>query len=94
MKNKNKKGEKMTTQVKSTSEKMKMDNGDYHYFNSKVVLINNVKFPKAFDCYVDVSEKEAIKLAKMEKNEVGEYSTDMDSKSRVKRQYKINKESA
>jgi len=30
----------------------------------------------------------------MEKNEVGEYSTDMDSKSRVKRQYKINKESA
>jgi len=84
----------MTTQVKSTSEKMKMDNGDYHYFNSKVVLINDVKFPKAFDCYVNVTEKQAIKLANMEKNEVGEYQTGMDSKSRIERDYKINKESA
>ena len=57
---------KMQIQVKSTSEKMKMDNGDYHYFNSKVVLINDVKFPKAFDCYVNVTEKQAIKLAKKE----------------------------
>tara|TARA_R110000868_G_scaffold318348_1_gene579105 strand:+ start:103 stop:306 length:204 start_codon:yes stop_codon:yes gene_type:complete len=57
---------KMQIQVKSTDEKMKMDNGDYHYFNSKVVLINDVKFPKAFDCYVNVTEKQAIKLAKKE----------------------------
>ena len=57
---------KMQIQVKSTDEKMKMDNGDYHYFNSKVVLINDVKFPQAFDCYVNVTEKQAIKLAKKE----------------------------
>ena len=75
----------MTTQVKSTSAKMKMDDGDYHYFNSKVVLINDVKFPKAFDCYVNVTEKQAIKLANMEKNEVGKYSTGMDSKSMLKK---------